>query len=133
LIWKRREWPAAFALWLAHLAILAPMLGVTEHPHYANDRYSYLEGVIWAIALAAGIVALRSRMKRFAAAALSAAAVVLFSAQTIAQIGIWRDSETLFRYLYAKFEDSAYRADIAMRLGNELRLQRRFNEAALCY
>jgi protein O-mannosyl-transferase len=133
LIWKRREWPAAFALWLAHLAMLAPMLGLTEHPHYPNDRYSYLEGVLWSIALAAGLLGLRSHAQRFVAAALGGVVATVLSLQTTAQIGIWRDSETLFRYLYARFEDSAYRADIAMRLGDVLRLQLRYNEAAYCY
>src|SRR5205823_3655595 len=49
LIWKRREWPVALTLWVAHLVLLAPLIGVTEHPHYPSDRYSYLQGVLWAI------------------------------------------------------------------------------------
>ena len=32
------------------------MLGLTEHPHYANDRYSLVEGIFWSI-LAAGVLA----------------------------------------------------------------------------
>jgi hypothetical protein len=33
-----RQWPWALALWASHLVLLAPMLGLTEHPHCACDR-----------------------------------------------------------------------------------------------
>ena len=35
---RRAPWLAA--AWIDHLVILVPLLGFTEHPHYANDRYA---------------------------------------------------------------------------------------------
>ena len=32
LFWKRRQWPGLFALWLCHLVVLVPFLGLTEYP-----------------------------------------------------------------------------------------------------
>ncbi|MBI5801749.1 MAG: hypothetical protein HZA92_13635, partial [Verrucomicrobia bacterium] len=49
---KRRVWPAAAALWLAHLGLLVPMLGLTERPHYPHDRYGIINGILWSMALA---------------------------------------------------------------------------------
>lgn len=131
LVWRRRRWPAALALWLCHLAVLVPVLGLTEHPHYPNDRYSYLPGVLPSIALAASLVAW-PRWRRLATP-VAAAVMVMLGALSVAQIGIWRDSETLFRYLYRHVGDTPYRADIALRLGDVLRVQGRVMEAELNY
>jgi len=37
--WKRREWPGLAALWMCHLVLLVPTLGLTEHPYF-KIRYS---------------------------------------------------------------------------------------------
>ena len=36
---RRDLWPAVWVSWLGYLLLLVPMLGLTEHPHYPNDRY----------------------------------------------------------------------------------------------
>lgn len=132
LVTKRRAWPAALALWIAHLVLLAPMLGFTEHPHYPNDRYGYLPGVLWAIVAAGAMLWLRPRAW-VAALAGAVALVAILGALSVAQIRIWRDDETLFRHLYERLEGNDYRADMAARLGETLFGRRRFNEAALFY
>lgn len=124
LFWRRARWPGVWALWLAHLILLAPMLGIAEHPHYANDRYTYLQGVLGAI-----VVAWLVRAGRKAALGASAALAVALAGLSVAQIGMWRDSETLFRRLHDHVGPTEYRTDIAMRLGDALRGQRRFAEA----
>ncbi|MDP3071761.1 MAG: tetratricopeptide repeat protein [Opitutaceae bacterium] len=122
--WRRKCWPAAWALWLAHLILIAPMLGVAESPHYANDRYAYFQGLLWSLAVAWLIV----RTGRTALIA-TGVAVVALGVLSARQVLLWRDSETLFRRLYEHVGPTEYRADIAMRLGDVLRMQGRFGEA----
>jgi protein O-mannosyl-transferase len=82
--------------WLAYLALLIPIAGYTEHPHYANDRYSYLPGMVMAAALALGIARVARPVRRAAVAlvALVAAGASAWAAQQ--QLGIWRNSDTVF-------------------------------------
>ncbi|MBL9203165.1 MAG: tetratricopeptide repeat protein [Opitutaceae bacterium] len=124
LFWRRARLPGVWALWVAHLLLIAPMLGLAEHPHYTNDRYAYLQGVVGVVALAwvvraGGTVALR----------LATAAAIALGVLSNAQTKMWRSSETLFRGLYAHVGPTEYRSDIAMRLGEVLRAQGRLAEA----
>jgi protein O-mannosyl-transferase len=131
LVWQRHRWPAALALWLCHLVILVPVLGLTEHPHYSNDRYSYLQGVVWSLAIAGAMV--HGSARRFVLGTTIGAVLVACVALSVAQISIWRDNETLFRFLYAKVGATPYRSDLSLRLGDELRTQSRFAEAKTYY
>lgn len=82
--------------WLAYLALLIPIAGYTEHPHYPNDRYSYLPGMVMAAALALGAARVsRSRQR----AVIAFAAILLAAGSAWAarqQIGIWQNSDTVF-------------------------------------
>lgn len=131
--WFRRKAPGLLALWLCHLVLLVPMLGLTEHPHYASDRYSYLQGALWI----AGLVVLLARTPglgaRRAMLAGVAGLVLVCAALSRGQIRIWRNSETLFRFLYEHVGDNFYRADIAVRLGHVLLAQNRLTEAVPFY
>ena len=60
-VWKRRQWPLALALWVCHLVLLVPFLGLTEHPNMAEDRYSYMPGTLWSALLAAVLLKWCSR------------------------------------------------------------------------
>jgi tetratricopeptide (TPR) repeat protein len=133
LIWQRRRWPAALALWICHLLLLAPMAGLTEQPHYTNDRYSYLAGILWSLAFAVCLVRLESLIFRRTVAAIAVALILAFSVSSVAQLRIWRDSETLFAYLYHGTEHVVTRADLAFRLGDALRVQGRVGEAGHYY
>ncbi len=118
LVWQRSRWPAALALWVCHLVWLAPVLGLTEHPHYANDRYSLVEGIFWSI-LAAGVLARlweRQAARRAASLAALLTAAIL-GTLSVRQIGIWKNSLTLFEYMIARLGDDSYRSDIYLRLG----------------
>lgn len=133
LVWQQKRWPGALALWLAHLVLLVPVLGLTEKPAYPSDRYSYLPGVLWSLALAGAMAwGLRRKARPFVLAT-AGMAVAGCTAVSIAQIGVWRDSETLFRHMYTRLREHPYRVDIAMRLGDTLRLAGRFAEAEDCY
>jgi tetratricopeptide (TPR) repeat protein len=121
LFWKRRQWPGILALWLCHLIILVPMLGLSEHPHYASDRYGYLAAIPWAIGLSVLLFRTwRHPGWRAAAVAAAIAALALCGSASVAQIPIWRSSETLFRYVLTQLGSDPYRYDILTRLGKVL-------------
>ena len=65
-VWKwRRIWPGVGMVWVYHLVMLVPLLGLTEHPHYTNDRYGQMEGLGFAVLLAGGyVVAMRALVER---------------------------------------------------------------------
>ena len=134
LVWQRRRWPGALLLWLAYLALLIPVLGLTEHPHYANDRYSLLAHVVGAAAVATGLMRLCEQRARcggwlLAACAVAVACAVLSVRQTLA----WRNSETLFRHMVRTLGHDPYRAEILWRLGEVLALRGQTAAAAAAY
>jgi protein O-mannosyl-transferase len=134
LFWRARAWPGVLALWLCHLILLVPMLGVSEHPHYANDRYCYLAAIPWSIGLA--VVVFRTWKFpgwRAGVVVVGAATLALGGVASAAQIRIWRDSETLFRYVLAELGPDPYRADILTRLGKVQWGQGRLREAEASY
>ena len=116
----RRRRPALLAGWVCHLALMAPTLGFTEHPHYTSDRYSYLAGIVGSVLVAGGLATLWSMKTRAFVAACAAPVVVLCVALGILsarQAMVWRDSESLFRHVLAELGDHPYRAEIDFRLG----------------
>lgn len=133
----RRRIPSLLALWFCHLAVLVPVLGLTEHPHYANDRYSYLQGILWSIAVAGMLIALRRASLTDPAAPPSSSrrwltrgpwpfaagcALVFFVSLPLAVLAhrqslTWRDSITLFETMLERLGDDPYRDDIVWRLG----------------
>lgn len=102
-----RRWPAGLIAWVSYVALLAPVAGILHNgAQVAADRYTYLACAPWAILGGAGVAwcrhAARSgRLSRPVGAAVAAAAVVIivaFAAVTVRQIGVWRDSITLWTH-----------------------------------
>jgi Flp pilus assembly protein TadD len=131
LVWNRRRWPALLAWWVGYLVMLGPVLGLTEHPHYPSDRYSYLATIPWSVLLAGALarcwhrLALRSVMLGVLVAA-SGVAVPLSAWQT----RTWHDSETLFNHVLRTLGENRYRGDIHWRLGLLCAQHERWAEAA---
>jgi tetratricopeptide (TPR) repeat protein len=103
----RRRRPALLAVWLCYLALLAPVLGLTQAgPQFAADRYTYLSGLGWAI-LAAGallhFITHDQRLARAAAGVVSAAVVLVLGALTWLQVQVWSDPLTLWRHAVAAY------------------------------
>lgn len=131
---QRQRWPAAPALWFCYLILMVPVLGLTEHPHYPNDRYSYLAHVIGSIALAAALGQwCRPPRWRALALAVCLAAAVLLGALSIRQTRIWHDSLELLPYTIRKLGNDPYRADLLWRLGKFLASQGKLDEAIAQY
>ncbi len=107
LLLLRKRWPGGLAAWVYSAVILLPISGVVHAGfQLAHDRYSYLSGLGFAL-LAGGAVtwilratAVRRVRRPVAAAALGFAtlAMVALGAGSWQQTGVWRDSETLWRW-----------------------------------
>lgn len=106
----RERWPAALAVWVCYLALLAPVSGITQTGvQMTADRYSYLSCLGWAILAGAGLlycwqawiggrVALRTLV---AVTGLATAITIGLGILTWKQTLVWRDSERLWRHVLA--------------------------------
>ena len=94
----RRAWPAAIVGWLAFLALLAPVAGLTPTGIQATaDRYTYVPGVVISVLLGALLVRVNSSDRpRLALALPVAAALAVFGALTWRQTQYWHDSIALW-------------------------------------
>ena len=115
----RKRWPAGLAAWACYVVVVAPVLGLAQSgPQFVADRYTYLSCLSWALLAGAGWreilrLAMRSSGQERVWLAQGAAAIVLFvlALLTWQQLGIWRNSETLWRRAVA-INPEAYRARI---------------------
>ncbi len=94
-------WPAARRtlgpFWLAHLCVLAPLIGLVEHPYYPCDRYSaFPQGVLTA-ALVMGLVQWQRVPYRRLALAAGLVAGSGLGVLSVRQTEIWRDTPALFQ------------------------------------
>ncbi len=105
---QRARWPFALAAWTHYVATLAPVLGIFRFAdHLVADRYSYLACLAWPLLAAAGLRSLGRRLfLPFVAA--TALAVAGLSLLTRTQLGVWRDSITLWRHALTLAPDSDY-------------------------
>ncbi len=104
----RRKWPAGLAVWVAYGVMLAPVSGFPFHvgAQIAQDRYSYLSCLGWALLVGAGgcaVVRARAsgRLRPWAgrlAAGAAAFWLIGLGALTWQQVQVWRDTEVLWRY-----------------------------------
>jgi tetratricopeptide (TPR) repeat protein len=111
-LWLRPGWRRGpLLLWLAYIALVLPVAGLTEHPHYPNDRYSYLTGMVLALAAALGLGRIPRGPMR-AAAALAAVLAALASASSArAQLEKWRNSDSVFLSIINGTWNAAVRRD----------------------
>lgn len=119
LLARWRHWPAALALWLAHLGLLVPMLGLTERPHYPHDRYSIVNGVL--LGLAAAVLLWQGRERKWRRPALVGAGMLaglcVFASHH--QTRIWRDDFVFFDELLRRLPPTShYRSVALLKLGN---------------
>lgn len=111
-LWRlRHRWPAALALWFCHLLLLVPFLGLTEYSHSPSDRYSYVQGILWSVAVALMVRVLWNQPKRaLLTGTVVAAASLMFGLLAWQQVAVWRDTITLHRHLLTCLGEHPYRA-----------------------
>jgi len=124
IAWKtRKRIPAVLAAWAVYLVLLSPVLGFAQSgPQVVADRYSYLPAMALmtllggALATACGIPT-TTRTRRGILVAPSAALVLACAISTRAQVGIWKDSLTLWRTTLARAPNTpTVRANLAVEL-----------------
>ncbi|NPU85334.1 MAG: tetratricopeptide repeat protein [Syntrophaceae bacterium] len=125
---NKTKWPLGFALVLSYIALMIPLLGFFEHPHYTADRYSILASMCISVLIA--FVIYNVNRKHVLAMVSVSMIIVIMSMTTLTykQIKIWTNSETLFVHMIEKLKDDRYRQDIYWRLGRHLYLSGRIEE-----
>lgn len=99
-----RSEPHAFVGFFWFLGMLVPVIGLVQVGSQSMaDRYTYLPSIGFFIALVWGLAARveNIRWQKSAAIVVVLAALTVSAVLTRAQLGRWRDSETLFRHTLA--------------------------------
>ena len=96
----RRRWPAFAVATVAYVATLLPVLGIFQNgPQAAADRYTYLACLGWAVIL--GGFAARRWPGRDVTRVVLSIWVLAMLPLTWQQVGVWRDSVTLWSHALA--------------------------------
>jgi protein O-mannosyl-transferase len=113
----RRRWPALLACWLYYVVLLTPVLGFAQSgPQLVADRYSYLACLSWALLAAGGLLWIWSpssasggdHQRRFLTPSVIGIGILsILGFLTWEQIGVWRDTRTLWEYVIAVMPDSS--------------------------
>jgi protein O-mannosyl-transferase len=129
----RRRLPLIGALWAAYLVMLSPVLGIVQvGEQAAADRYMYLPLLAPAIAIAAIFVQFwqRGRRTRYVLGSLAIFLLVGLSTLTVRQIGVWKDTPTLWTWAIDKQPGAAM---AHYNLGEYLRESGDLDGAAKCW
>jgi hypothetical protein len=119
LFFLRRRWPSAHAIWMCYLALLVPVLGLTEHPHFPADRYSLVVSIGWSVLAAGWFWKLwPSVRRRRLALTVAGVMIALLGVMSYRQTFIWRTNGSLFNHIIARLGDDPHRTGIYFLLGN---------------
>jgi tetratricopeptide (TPR) repeat protein len=119
LLCRWQRWPAALALWLAHLGLLVPMLGLTERPHYPHDRYSIVNGVVLAVAATLLLWCGCARVGQRRALIIAGVLAALCVGSSVRQVRIWENDFVFFKDLLQRMPPGGHlRAVALLKLGN---------------
>ena len=128
----RRRVPLISALWAAYLVMLLPAVSVVLGEQAAADRHMYLPLLVAAIGIAA--VAVRvwqsGRNCRIAVVVAGIVTAVALSVLTIRQIGVWRDTASLWAWVIEKQPRAAM---AHYNLGEHLREKGDLERAGQCW
>jgi hypothetical protein len=117
--WRQR-WPALWSVWLIHLALLVPMLGLSEHPHFPGDRYSLIVSIGWAMLFGAGIAGAWRLSRRPLGLGLAVLVLVIALATlSVRQAPIWTNTFSLLGYVKNHLTETDHRIGIIRTLGLE--------------
>jgi tetratricopeptide (TPR) repeat protein len=109
------------------------MLGLTEHPHHANDRYSYIPAVLWSLVIGSAVLAVWQHRRRKLILALCTAVLMICGAMSFHQASHWQSRETLLAHITSHMRDHPLRASQDVLLGFIYRDRQEDEKAALCF
>ena len=120
LVAQRRRWPWALALWLCHLVLLVPVLGLgVSTENYPSDRYAYLQGIGWALltgVLLAHLTWDRPQWVRLTWLLPGGCVLAALAAASVRQAVIWTDNVTFYERLLQAPHIDDFRFDLHWRL-----------------
>jgi predicted Zn-dependent protease len=104
VVWRARRAPHGFIGWLWFLGVLVPAIGIVQVGSQSMaDRFAYqplmglLIGIVWAAAEWGAV----SKGRQVAVHCLTVAALVAGVLVTVRQVGVWRNSATLYEHAVA--------------------------------
>jgi len=113
----RRRWPALMTCWIYYVVLLTPVLGFAQSgPQLVADRYSYLACLSWALLAAGGLLWIWSpsffasgdhRRGFLTPSIIGVGILSILGFLTWEQIGVWRDTRTLWEHVIAATPDSS--------------------------
>jgi protein O-mannosyl-transferase len=109
LIRQRKRWPALLAVWAAYLILLVPVLGLTEHPHFSSDRYSYLPGIGWSVLAVGLLLNLPQGLARRAGLIAAMVLTILLGDLSYRQVAVWRNTASLYEHAIKALGDDPFR------------------------
>jgi len=124
-----KEYPAVPALWIAHLGLMVPFLGLTTYPHYPSDRYSIVVGIVFAAGLFGLFVQEKWMEHRRQLIVLGLIPILWFASSSVRYAGKWKNNEVFFAHQTSTLPDGPHRADAFHHLGVALQREGRFPEA----
>jgi hypothetical protein len=116
LFWRRKQRPGPWALWLCYLVYQVPVLGLTEHPHFPNDRYSLGPGILLSLLIAGGLYQLANNRRRFLwGSGITAGVIAVCGVLGRQQTAVWRDTKTLYEHVLRNLGNHPYAAAVYWR------------------
>lgn len=113
----RRRYPFLWMVWLVHLAVLVPVLGLTEHPHFPSDRYSLVGSIAWAILLGGFWVCWAERVRgRLIQYGCALATVAVLAILSMRQLPFWANNFSFFPHVIAQVGENPFRFQLLSRL-----------------
>jgi tetratricopeptide (TPR) repeat protein len=103
---------------ICYLALLVPVLGIMEHPHYPCDRYSLIVSICFSVLIAAFLANPKTKKPaRYTAFFLSIVVIAILGTLSWRQTRVWNNSVSLFEHIIRTLGDDPYSCDIHDRLG----------------
>lgn len=134
LLIKWRRWPLLLAVWVAHIGVLVPMLGLTERPHYAHDRYGIINGIFWTVIFVGLAVRVRySEVARKRAVLIGSLLLLSCAIMSFRYTRIWRNDVSFFTHMSARLGENEFRNLALMNLGEALLAEGREEKAIECF
>jgi len=129
LIRQRGRWPGLLAVWAAYLVLLVPVLGLTEHPHFSSDRYSYIPGIGWSILAMGFLVTLPKGSARRAGLIATMLLVVLLGGLSYRQVPVWCNTASLYEYTIKTLGDDPFKYSFYIELAPLYKKQENYPRA----
>ncbi len=125
----REKYPGWLAFWIAHIGLTLPVAGLTEAPHYAADRYTIIDGVLLAAAVAVSLWKLAGERGSRLPSVGMIAVLLMFSLRVRDYLPVWLDDVHFFQYLKKSSPNTAPKEIFVARLGGAYVHRRRWAEA----